>query len=53
MTVHWILQDNLIAESTRDAPAGWRVIELNSANSAGVYACDLGRIVDAVGACFG
>lgn len=29
-------------------PSGLRVIELNSANSAGFYACDLGCIVDAV-----
>lgn len=29
-------------------PAGPKVIELNSANSAGFYACDVGAIVDAV-----
>jgi hypothetical protein len=29
-------------------PNGLRVIELNSANSAGFYACDMGSIVDAV-----
>lgn len=29
-------------------PDGLRVIELNSANAAGFYACDMGRIVDAV-----
>ncbi|MDO5624028.1 MAG: ATP-grasp domain-containing protein [Pseudomonadota bacterium] len=29
---------------------GLRVLELNSANSAGVYACDVGRIVQAVNA---
>lgn len=29
-------------------PQGLRVLELNSANSAGFYACDLGAIVDAV-----
>lgn len=29
-------------------PAGPKVIELNSANSAGFYACDVGAIIDAV-----
>jgi hypothetical protein len=29
-------------------PGGLRVLELNSANSAGFYACDMGNIVDAV-----
>lgn len=29
-------------------PAGLKVIELNSANSAGMYACDIGSIIDAV-----
>ena len=28
--------------------AGYKVIELNSANSSGVYACDVGKLVDAV-----
>ncbi len=31
-------------------PAGLRVIELNSANSAGFYACDVGAFIDAVNA---
>jgi hypothetical protein len=29
-------------------PAGLKVIEVNSANSAGFYACDVGKLVDAV-----
>ena len=29
-------------------PEGPKIIELNSANSAGFYACDIGKIVDAV-----
>lgn len=31
-----------------ETPEGLRVIELNSANSAGFYACDVGAIIDAV-----
>lgn len=31
-----------------DTPHGFKVIETNSANSAGFYACDVGAIIDAV-----
>ncbi len=36
-----------------ETPSGPRVIELNSANSAGFYACDVGAVVDAVNAHLG
>lgn len=44
---HWRPNDAFTIDIA-ETDAGLKVIELNSANSAGFYACDVGRIIDAV-----
>lgn len=46
---HWRPNDAFTIDIAA-TPAGLKVIELNSANSAGFYACDVGAIIDAVAA---
>jgi hypothetical protein len=40
--------DRAFAIDVAETGYGMKILELNSANSAGLYACDPGRIVDAV-----
>lgn len=49
---HWRPNDAFTID-VAVTPAGPKVIELNSANSAGFYACDVGTIIDAVNSRFG
>ena len=44
---HWKPNDAFTIDLA-ETPIGPKVIELNSANSAGFYACDVGAIIDAV-----
>lgn len=44
---HWKPNDAFTIDLA-ETPTGPKVIELNSANSAGFYACDVGAIIDAV-----
>lgn len=44
---HWRPNDAFTID-VAVTPAGPKVVELNSANSAGFYACDVGAIIDAV-----
>lgn len=46
---HWRPNDAFTIDIAA-TPAGPKVIELNSANSAGFYACDIGALIDAVSA---
>lgn len=44
---HWRPNDAFTIDLA-ETPTGPKIIELNSANSAGFYACDVGAIIDAV-----